>query len=206
MTRSPAVAPPLFVPLSLPVSVPHSLSLSLAAGAATVTFTLPFTLTPAAHHRLRPPQEVVHTHVVVVRAGGEGAVLRRSLLVSEARGRSLMWLQGGVVVVMVGLVRWGWGVAVMVVGGVVGGRLLHTGVRRQSLPGSRRPNAVVVIPHVVVVGPVEENIAPHTGEASVHRLVPQVLDEACSLVEVGRTVGSWSLPAVEVVLFRATPT
>lgn len=58
-------------------------------------------------------------------------MLWRSLFVSEARGRSLVRRQGGVVVVvMVGLVR-GWRrVAVVVVGRVVGGRLLHSGVRR----------------------------------------------------------------------------
>lgn len=108
--------------------------------------------------------------------------------------------------VMVGLVRGGRGVAVMVVGGVMWGRLLHARVRRQSLPRSRRTNAVVVVPHVVVIRPVEKHVSSYAGESSVHRLVPKVLDEPCSLVEVRRTVGSRSLPAVKVVLFRATPT
>lgn len=72
--RSPAVPPPLLVPLSLSVSVPSTLSLSLAARPAAVTFTLPLALSPAAHHRLRPPQEVVHTHVVVVLHDGKKEV------------------------------------------------------------------------------------------------------------------------------------
>lgn len=114
------------------------------------------------------------------RAGSEGAVLRRSLFVSEARGRGLMLRQRGMVVVMVGLVRRGRGVVVVVIRGVVWGWLLHTGVRRlmthditssvrwqhtdgsaktesiaarttyQSLPGSGGTHAVVIIPHVVV--------------------------------------------------------
>lgn len=67
--KSPAVPPPLLVPLS--VSVPHSLPLSLAARPTTLAFTLPLTLTTAAHHRLRPPQEVVHTHVVVMLHDGK---------------------------------------------------------------------------------------------------------------------------------------
>ena len=57
-------------------------------------------------------------------------MLRCSLFVPEARGRRLVWRQGGVVVVMVGLVRGGRGVAVVIVGGVVGGLLLHARVRR----------------------------------------------------------------------------
>jgi len=57
-------------------------------------------------------------------------VLRRPLLVSEARGRSLMRRQGGMVVMMVRLVRGRRGVAVVVVGRMVGGRLLHAGVSR----------------------------------------------------------------------------
>lgn len=63
------------------------------------------------------------------RAGREGTVLRCSLLVSEARGRGFVRRQGRVVVVMVGLVRGRWGVAVVVVRGVVGGWLLHARVR-----------------------------------------------------------------------------
>lgn len=55
-------------------------------------------------------------------------MLRRTLLVSKARGRSFVRRQWGVVVVMVGLVRRRRGVVVVVVGGVVGGRLLHAGV------------------------------------------------------------------------------
>lgn len=51
---------------------------------------------------------------------------RRTLLVSEARGRSLVRWEGRVVVV--GLVRGGRWVAVVVVGGVVWGLLLHAGV------------------------------------------------------------------------------
>lgn len=107
---------------------------------------------------------------------------------------------------MVGLVWGRRGVAVVVVGGVVGRGLVHTGVCRQGLPGSRRTDAVVIVPHVVIVGPVEKNVSPHVGESSVHWLVTKVLDEPCSLVEVRRTVSSRSLPAVEVVLFRTTPT
>lgn len=116
---------------------------------------------------------------VTHRAGGEGAVLREPLLVSEARGRGVVRGQGGVVVVVVGLVRGRRRVVVVVVGRVVGRRLLHAGVRRlaagtkrsgvgsdaqgraegriddgdthQGLPGGGGAHAVVIIPHVVVV-------------------------------------------------------
>lgn len=56
-------------------------------------------------------------------------MLGRPLLVSEARGRSLMRRKGRVVVMMVGLVRRRRGVAVVVVRRVVRRRLLHTWVR-----------------------------------------------------------------------------
>lgn len=55
-------------------------------------------------------------------------MLGRPLLVSEARGRSLMRRERRVVVMMVGLVRRRWGVAVVVVRRVVGRGLLHTRV------------------------------------------------------------------------------
>lgn len=55
-------------------------------------------------------------------------MLGRPLLVSEARGRSLMRRKRRVVVVMVGLVRRRRGVVVVVVWRVVRRRLLHTGV------------------------------------------------------------------------------
>lgn len=181
--RSPAVPPPLLVPLSLPLSLPRPLALSLAPRDAALALTLTLALTPAAHHRLRPPQEVVHTHVVVVRTGGEGAVLRHALLVSEARGRSLVRRQGG----------------------VVGGLLVHAGIGRQSLPGSRGPDVVVVVPHVVI-GPVQEHVPSDAGEPPVHRLAAQIRDEPWSLVEFRRAVCSRALPAMQVVLFRATPT
>lgn len=67
----------------------------------------------------------IRTH----RAGSEGAVLRSPLFVSEARGRSLVRRQRGVVVVVVSLVGWGGRVAVVVVGGVVRGWLLHARIR-----------------------------------------------------------------------------
>lgn len=112
------------------------------------------------------------------RTGGEGAVLWRPLLVSEARRGGVMGRESGVVVVMVGLVRRRRGVAVVVVRRVVRRGLIHTGVGRlttcttqmllireelrpstrtnkgdtcQSLPGSRRAHVVVIIPHVVVI-------------------------------------------------------
>lgn len=69
ISQSPTIPPSLLVPLPLPVSVPPSLPLSLPARSTTLALTLPLTLAPAAHHRLRPPQEVVHTHVVVVLRG-----------------------------------------------------------------------------------------------------------------------------------------
>lgn len=72
------------------------------------------------------------------RAGGEGAVLGRPLLVSEARGRSLMRRKRGVVVMMVGLVRRRWGVAVVVVWRVVRRWLLHAGVRGLMAGRSQR--------------------------------------------------------------------
>lgn len=54
-----------------------------------------------------------------------------TLLVSEARGRSLMGWKGWMVVVMMkGLVGRGRGVAVVVIWWVVGGLLLHIGVWR----------------------------------------------------------------------------
>lgn len=110
--------------------------------------------------------------------GGEGAVLWRPLLVSEARRRSVVGRKSGVVVMMVGLMGRRRGVAVVVVWRVVGRRLVHAGVGRlttsttqmlliweeaqpsnwtrrratcQSLPGRRRANVVVIIPHVVVI-------------------------------------------------------
>lgn len=100
------------------------------------------------------------------------------LLVSEARRRSVMGRKSRVVVMMVGLMRRRWGVVVVVVWRVVRRRLVHAGVGRlttgttpisliweevqpshrsnerdthQSLPGSRRANVVVIIPHVVVI-------------------------------------------------------
>lgn len=105
-------------------------------------------------------------------------MLRRPLLVPEARRRSVMGRKSGVVVVVVGLMRRRWGVAVVVVWRVVRRGLIHTGVgglatcttqilliweglqppnrtnKRdtcQSLPGSRRANVVVIVPHVVVI-------------------------------------------------------
>lgn len=65
----PPVAPPLLVPLSLAVPLPHPLPLSVAAGSAALAVPLSLTLTAAAHHGLCAPQEVVHTHVVVVLGG-----------------------------------------------------------------------------------------------------------------------------------------
>lgn len=64
------------------------------------------------------------------RTGGEGTVLWRPLLVSEARRWSVMGRKSGVVVMMVGLMRRRWGVAVVVVWRVVRRWLIHTGVGR----------------------------------------------------------------------------
>lgn len=69
--RSPAIPTPLLVPLSLSLSVPPSLALPLAPGSSALAFTLPLALSPTAHHRLGPPQEVVHAHVVVVLHDGK---------------------------------------------------------------------------------------------------------------------------------------
>lgn len=66
---SPAVAPPLLVPLS--VSVPPPLPLSVAAWSHALALPLPIALAPAAYHRLRPTQEVIHPHVVVVLHDGK---------------------------------------------------------------------------------------------------------------------------------------
>lgn len=66
---SPAVAAPLLVPLS--VSVPPPLPLSVAAWSHTLALPLPIALAPAAHHCLRPTQEVIHAHVVVVLHDGK---------------------------------------------------------------------------------------------------------------------------------------
>lgn len=75
--KSSAVPPPLLVPLSFSVSVSYSLPLSVTAWAATLAFTLPLALTAAAHHRLRPPQEVVHAHVVVMLHDGRTQARRQ---------------------------------------------------------------------------------------------------------------------------------
>lgn len=66
------------------------------------------------------------------RTGGEGTVLWRPLLVSEARRWSVMGRKSGVVVVVVvvGLMRRRRGVAVVVVRRVVRRGLLHAGVGR----------------------------------------------------------------------------
>lgn len=57
-------------------------------------------------------------------------MLRCSLLISEARGRGLVWWQGWVVMMVVGLVRGRRWVAVVVVGWMVWGWLLHAGIAR----------------------------------------------------------------------------
>lgn len=64
--KSPAVPPPLLVPLSVSVPLPRSLPLSITAWSSTLALPLALAFASAAHHCLRPPQEVIYTHVVVM--------------------------------------------------------------------------------------------------------------------------------------------
>lgn len=66
-----AVAPPLSLPLAVtpPATVAGGGSAFPLAGAVPLAGAGPAAVR---HHRLRAPQEVIHAHVVVVQAGGQG--------------------------------------------------------------------------------------------------------------------------------------